>query len=232
MSPFRIKLVEFEVAEERQRILKNLILQFSLTTVSTTYRWVAEISRRIDDNLYNETGRFDILRRASQGERIIRDNLPPANSFLTTLDINSLIMFLDILLDDASRFLEYLFIEPHFLKFSSFKDLKNSMNNCEGERIDDLNKIIQRTDWYLELNRLRNESVVHVGARDSMVGMQGENVGIYLRTRTKRDKISEETFMSNLEIDELCDNVHSFLRELNDYLCNNFDYLPLESRKK
>jgi hypothetical protein len=232
LSHFNKKIHEFEVVDERQNVLKNLYFQYSLGTVSTTYQWLVNIIERIDENFFNVIPHSKILARVSQGDRIHYDELPPIKVPVINLDVYSLIIFLDILLDDTSRFLEYLFIEPHFLKFGCFKDLKYSMNKCGGERIEELNKIIQSTDWYLELNKLRNQPVVHIAARQNMIERRGDNVGIYLRTRTSKYKISEIKFMSNLVIDELCDNVHSFLKELNNFLCNNFDYLPMESRKK
>ena len=232
LSPFNTKIHQFEVVDERQKDLKNRYLLYSQITVSTTYKWIVKILERIDVNLSDVRPLIKMFARGRQGYRINHDELPPVDVSSINLDINSLIIFLDILLDDTSRFLEYLFKKPHFLEFGSFKDLKYSMNKCGGERVEELNKIIQRTDWYHELNRLRNQPVVHIGARNPMIESRGDNVGIYLRTRTSKYKISAGKFMSNLEIDELCDNVHSFLTELNDFLCKNFEYLPMEARKK
>jgi len=156
--------------------------------------------------------------------------MPPSNPFLTNIDIVSLIVFVNILMDDITRFLRFLFRGESTPKTKNFDKLKETMNNLEGQKLEELNRIIQNTDWYQELKDLRDKPIVHRGHKDSGIGIHGNRIGIYLRYI--QDRKIRETFISNLEIDRICENVYRFLKDLNEFLCKNFDYLPLEIRER
>ena len=64
------------------------------------------------------------------------------------------------------------------------------------------------------------------------VGIQGNEVGVYLRYfEGKKPKVKlQEQFFSNLDIDKMCNDVHFFMSDLNRILVKNFDVLPLKIR--
>jgi len=202
----------------------------SLFTVLTTYRWIGFILKRIDNDLYNDLESHKKFELLSEGVRATADEMPTFNPFLTNIDIISLIVFVNILMDDIARFLRFLFRGESTPKTKNFDKLKKTMNNLEGQKLEELNRIIQNTDWYQELKDLRDNPIVHRGDRDSGIGIYGERIGISLRHI--KDRKIRETFMSNLEIDKICENVYRFLKDLNEFLCKNFDYLPLEVPRK
>jgi len=80
------------------------------------------------------------------------------------------------------------------------------------------------------LKDLRDKPIVHKGEKDSGIGRHGNNIGISLRYI--QDRKIKEKFISNLDIDIICENVYHFLDNLNVYLCKNFEYLPLKVEKK
>ena len=227
LEPIHIKIWELSRSEGNSRFISKHKLRISLSTVNVTYTWITNILMRIDDELNNHLEFTKKIRLLPEGVPVSFDELPPASSHLVNLDINSLIIYLHILMDDVSRFMEYLFVENRLLKHDKFLRLKNSINNYEGDRIEELNTIIQKTKWYNELNQLRKQPVVHTGVKIGGIEVRGETVGVYLRHFIGKKNRLKSKFISNLEIDEMCDNVHSFLNELNEFLCTNFDYLPL-----
>lgn len=227
---FLEKLNELKTAEGKRGILILTKFRVSLFTILITYTWIGFILKRIDNDLYNDLEFHKKLRLASQGVRVTADELSPSNPHLTNIDIVSLIVFLNILMDDIARFLKFLFRSESTPKTKNFDKLKKTMNNLEGQKLEELNRIIQNTDWYQELKELRDKPIVHKGQKDSGIGIQGERIGIYLRYI--QDRKIRETFISNLEIDRICENVYDFLKSLNEFLCRNFDYLPLEATKK
>jgi len=230
LSLFLEKLNELKSAEGKRRILILTKFRVSLFTIFTTYTWIGLILKRIDNDLYNDLEFHKKLRLVSQGVRATADELPPSDPHLTNIDIVSLIVFLNILMDDIARFLKFLFRSESTPKTKNFDKLKKTMNSLEGQKLEELNRIIQNTHWYQELKDLRDKPIVHKGQKDSGLGIQGERIGIYLRYI--QDRKIRETFISNLEIDRICENVYGFLKSLDEFLCRNFDYLPLEVTKK
>lgn len=230
LSPFLKKLDELKSAEGNRRILILMKFRVSLFTILNTYTWIGFILKRIDNDLYNDLESHKKFQLVSKGVRVTADEMPPSNPFLTNIDIVSLIVFVNILMDDITRFLRFLFRGESTPKTKNFDKLKKTMNNLEGQKLEELNRIIQNTDWYQELKDLRDEPIVHRGDKDSGIGISGERIGIYLRYI--KDRKIRETFISNLEIDKICENVYGFLKGLNEFLCRNFDYLPLEVTKK
>lgn len=79
----------------------------------------------IDNDLYNDLEFHKKLRLVSQGVRVTVDELPPSNPHLTNIDIVSLIVFLNILMDDTARFLKFLFRGESTPKTKNFDKLKN-----------------------------------------------------------------------------------------------------------
>ena len=64
---------------------------------------------------------------------------------------------------------------------------------------------------------------------DSGVGIHEGRIGIYLRYI--QDRKIRETYISNLEIEKMCENIYGFLKDLNEFLSSNFNHLPLEEPK-
>jgi len=230
LNPFFQKLNESNSAEGKRRVLILTKFRVSLFTILITYTWIGFILKRIDNDLYNDSEFLKKLQLASQGAKVTADELPPSNVHLTNIDITSLIIFLNILMDDVTRFLKFLFKGKSTPQTKSFDKLKKTINNFEGQKLEELNRIIQDTDWYKELKDLRDKPIVHKGDKDSAIGRHGKRIGVYLRYVEER-KIREK-FISNLEIDMICENVYRFLKELNEFLCKNFDLLPLEVIKR
>lgn len=226
LNPFEDKLEELKTVNEKRRILILTRFRFSLWTIHITYTWIGFILERIDNDLYNHLEFNKKLHLVDKEIKITADELPPSNPHLTKIDIISLTIFLNILMDDVTHFLYYIFIGESIPETNSFADLKKTVSNFEGNELEELNRIIQNTAWYRELKDLRDKPIVHHGLRNSAIGIKGNEIGIYLHYA------QNQKFMSNREIDLIADNVRFFLIDLNEYLCKNFDYLPLNGKKK
>ena len=167
-----------------------------------------------------------------QGVKVTAKELPPSNPQLTHLDIISLIIFLNILMDDITRFLRFLLIpiDEQTPKTKDFDKLKKTISSFEGQKLEELSQIVQNTRWYEELKELRDKHIIHRGEKNSGIGIIGNEIGIHLRYMEKGTIM--EKYVSNLEIDRYCENIYNFLKDLNEFLCKNFDYLPIEVTKK
>lgn len=227
---FRTKIWGLKVSEGKSRFISGHHARISLNTVLVTYSWISDILERIDNSMNNHFIFSRKLDSVKRGEHVSVKELPPSGHFLN-LDINSLIIFLHILLDDVSRFKEYLFVENRILQYDKFLRLKKSLKKCNGDKIKELSVIFQKTEWYKKLNDLRRQPVVHTGVRMGQIMTSGENIGVYLMQFKGKKKRIDSVLISNLEIDEMCDNIHSFLEELNEFLCVNFDYLPFNIKE-
>ncbi len=232
LNPFLKKLDELKSAEGKRRILILTKFRISLNTILITYTMIKYIIQRIDIDLSNDLDFLKKLDLVGQGVEVTADELPPSNSHLTHIDITSFIIFLNILMDDVTHFLQFLLrpIDEQTPQTKDFHKLKKTVSNFEGQKLEELSRIIQNTEWYEELKELRDKHIIHKGEKNSGIGRNGNNIGIYLRYRQKR-KITEK-YISNLEIDKYCENTNNFLKDLNEFLCKNFDYLPIEVTRK
>lgn len=230
LNPFKGKIEKIKIVDGKRRILILGKFHVSLWTIMNTYVWIREVLRRTDDNFSNDLEFHKKTDLASQGIRVKADELPPSNLLLTCIDVVSLVVFLNFLMDDVARFLHFLFIGNSVPKTNNFEQLKKSISSFKGTKITKLIDIIQNTPWYDELKILRDKPIVHHRNLTSGIGLIGNEIGIHLQY-VQNQKILGK-FISNLEIDRFSNNVYHFLIDLNEYLCDNFDYLPLEVQKK
>ena len=127
LSPFLNKLDELKSAEGNRRILILMKFRVSLFTILNTYTWIGFILKRIDNDLYNDLESHKKFQLVSKGVRVTADEMPPSNPFLTNIDIVSLIVFVNILMDDIARFLRFLFRGESTPKTKNFDKLKKTM---------------------------------------------------------------------------------------------------------
>lgn len=226
MSSFREKLYEMKSAEDRKRILMRTDFRVSFNTVLVTYIWIGHILKRIDNELSNDLAFLETLRLVERGVHVTVNDLPPSDPNLTNIDIMSLIIFSNILMDDIARFLNFLFWGESKPKTKNFDVLKKTIGNFDGCGLEKLKQIIQNTSWYEQLKELRDKPIVHKGKKDISIGGKGQTIGIWLRYI--RDGKIKEWFYANTDIDKLCGNMLRFLTDLNTFLCQNFESLPIK----
>jgi len=129
LKPFLEKLHALKSAKGERRILILTRFRVSIYTILTTYTWIGFIQNRIDNDMYNNLEFIKKLDLVRQGVRVTVDELPPSNAHLTHIDITSLIIFLNILMDDVTRFLKFLFKGGFIPKTKSFDKFKKTINN-------------------------------------------------------------------------------------------------------
>jgi hypothetical protein len=229
LGPFLARIIELETARGKRSVLILPDFRVSLFSIRTIFIWISHILTRIDNDLDNALTFHKKTESADEGIPI-DELLPLMNPSMTNIDVISLIIFLNILMDHVARFLKFLFRSESTPKTKSFYDLKKSLKDFKSPRLLELNKIIQDTDWFQNLKNLRDHPIIHRGEKHSQIGIHKERIGIHLRYVENR--MVKNVFLSNLEIDKICKNIYHFLEDLNEYLCTNFDYLPLEVVKK
>jgi hypothetical protein len=222
LNPFLKKLHALKSVEEERNFFSSVRFGVSTSTMLTTYTWIGFILNRIDEDFSCNLEFFKKLDLVNQGVAV--DKLPPHKANLINIDIISLIIFFNILMDDVMHFLGFLFKGQITPDMKSFFHFKNSLGKLkiQGQNSEELKSIILNTDWYEDLKKMRDKHIVHKGVKDSGISSQG----IYLRYIN--NKRIEEKFISNLEIDIMCENVFNFLEKLNMWLFKNLDNLPLK----
>lgn len=225
LAPFFQKFYRLKSAKGKKRVFMLTDFRASFYTVSVTYTWIGYILDRVDNDLYNCLVFFDILERA-RPRSVSADQLPQFDAHLTTIDVMSLIIFCNILMDDIARFLGFLFWGESKPRTGSFNDLKKTIQNFDGRGMQQLKNIIQNANWFDDLKELRDKPIVHKGEREPSAIKKGQEAGVWLRY-VEKGRIKER-FCSNRTIDNLCNNIYGFLADLNNHLCAIFDLLPIE----
>jgi len=229
LSKFHKKLDELKHAEGKRRFLILAKFRVSLYTIYTTITWIGYIQKRLDDDFFNGLEWNKVLERASK-EKVSADKLPPFNAHLLNVDIHTLIIFLNILLDDIVKFLNYLLSGRKKPRIKGFYQFKHDLDYFQGEKFNRLKEIISETDWYKELKDLRDDPIVHKGISSSGIIYKENTICVQL-LHLQDGKINERIF-TNEDVNFYLDSVYNFLVELNDYLCEQFDSLPIEIKKK
>lgn len=224
LNQFRLKMGKTDQSNPELANQGNLRVNFD--SILTIFTWIGVILERIDNNLDNDIRHQQKLREALQGKRVKYTELPPSDINKTCIDVVSLILFLNILMDDVSRFLRFIFKGAQCPRTKGFHQLRKDLGKFQGTHVSELNGIIQSTTWYPNLKDLRDKNIVHKGEKSSMIGTNLDEIGIFIRYIENR-KVHEEYF-SNKKVDYYCQNVHSFLTNLNYFLVKYYDELPLE----
>jgi hypothetical protein len=235
MTPFAEKLENVKIEREKTQVMaRKSELWVRLWTITVDCSYVREILRRLDGDFFDSLECNRKMRQVVKGSKIKSEELPPANYItLTNIDITSLVLFLHILMDDVARFMQFLLkTSGKSPKFNSFTDLKKTVSKFEGNKLEQLIQIIDHAYdvWYEELDILRDKPIVHFRRIPLNLCIEGDEIGVRLQYR--ENKKTEEKFISNLKVDCLCNHAYRFLVDLNGYLCENFDHLPLEISEK
>ncbi len=155
--------------------------------------------------------------------------MPPFDPYLLNIDIHSLIIFLNILLDSSVRLLDYFLSGAKKPSKRNFYRFKKDLDLYTGIHFDQFCEIVNKTAWHKELKDLRDDPIVHHPASYSGVNY-GNEIGITLAHIHDR-KLKQRVFTSK-DVDFYCDSVFSFLLELNNFFVDIFDDLPLIISKK
>lgn len=212
----KLGALDFKDLESTRRVLMKTKFRVSYNTILTIYTWIGCILERLDSEM------------SIWLEPELKNRLR-VNPHLINLDIISLILFCSILMESIPRFLGSLLSSRRRPKTGSFANFKKTIKDYEGVGLEELKKVIENTTWFEELKELRDKPIAHRGHHYAQIGTIGERVGIWL-LYIKNGKLKEK-FYSNLEINELCQKIHHFLEDLNKFLCDNFDLLPIRITK-
>jgi hypothetical protein len=142
LKPFLEKLYELKTVTGKRRILILNKFRISLNTFLTIYTWIGFILGRIDNELHNASEHLNKLELVEKGIIVSADELPPLRLHLINIDIISLIMFLNILMDDVTRFLDFLFIGKSKPQTKDFDKFKKTVSSFEGQQLEEMNRII------------------------------------------------------------------------------------------
>jgi hypothetical protein len=236
LAPFTEKLGSVKIEQEKTQVwAKKSELWVRLWAVTVDYSHVREILRRIDEDFFDS---LECLRKLGQdvkGIRVKSDELLPANYIqLTNIDVTSLVLFIKFLMDDIARFMRLLLkpSERCSPKFKNFTIFKKTILNFEGNKLEKLKQIIEDAydTWFEEIDIIRNKPIVHFRRVPLNLCLEGNEIGVRLQYRANNK--TEEKFISNLQVDYLCNHAYRFLIDLNEYLCSNFEHLPLEISEK
>lgn len=139
---------------------------------------------------------------------------------LVNLDFTSFILLTRILMDKVARLL-YNISKGDRPSIKRFVDWKKKILKDEVIVPPNLKKLIVNTPWFDELKDVRDDYVVHDGY--TAYGVKNWNT-LILRSITDGTEIHYDT----TKIQKLCDDIPNFLDNLNNFLCDYFEILPVE----
>lgn len=193
------------------------IYRFLVWDIITMFRWIGQTLRRLNRDFHN------VINDDHRPKKEPEDNYFNV-LFLVNIDFNTLIGFLGILLEKVARLL-YNSTEgnrPYSIRFSKWRD---DMVNGKYLVPNDLEELMRKTLWYSKFEKLRNKYTIHYGYS---IGGIVDNTKIQLLSHNEEDK---EILYNIDDMQELCYDVISFFEELNKFLCENFDSLPIKIKK-
>ena len=147
--------------------------------------------------------------------------LSSINLTFINLDFITLLMFCRIFMDKIARFMcqKDIMHGTKIPKHRSFREFKKTLMKYDDNKLEKLQNIINKTNWFEELKELRDDYIVHHGWAINQIMLKG-----FVLTSHRK----EEKKISFKYIDELYENIYNFLVDLNNYLCVNIDLLPIE----
>lgn len=153
------------------------------------------------------------------------------------LDVRSLIVFLLIFMDKLARFLALLIKKGESkLRSKSFYYFQRDLAKLKGKEIEEFSQLIkENSKWFAKLKELRDDFVEHHPAAGGAISFENGEANIALTTRKKTNKEPKFIIMGSQakklpirEVDEILLKFKELLRSLSDYLCSNFETLPIE----
>jgi len=142
---------------------------------------------------------------------------------LATIDFNSLIVFIGILLEKVARLLRCISVgdRPGPL---SFTDWRKDISNGKFLVPSDLEQLMENTLWYNKFDTLRNKFIIHHGYHiGGIINKTAFSLSSHYRDRKTTYDISD--------IQKLCNDIYHFFENLNKFLCDNFDSYPIRITK-
>lgn len=180
------------------------------------YRMIGQVIRRLNRDFINLRNNDHTPKREPEDDLFYVLTL-------VNLDFTSFILLTRILMDKVARLL-YNISKGDRPSIKRFVDWKRKISKDEVLVPTKLKELIVNTPWFDELKDVRDDYVVHDGY--TALGVQNWDT-LVLRSITD----STEIYYNHEKIQKLCDDILDFLKNLNNYLCDNFEILPVEITK-
>lgn len=216
LSPFQEKLdslipEELEGTDRYELVLMRF--RMLIGDLLVMYRLIGQIIRRLDRDFIN-----------LQKKDYTPKSEPEDDMFyvlsLINLDFISYLLFSRILMDKVARLL-YSVTKGERPSINRFVDWKKKISKEQRIVPSELKELIINTPWFDELKDVRDDYVVHNGY--ALHGISNWDT-IILRSITNNSEIKYDI----TRIQNMCDDISGFLEKLNNYLCVNFEKLPIK----
>lgn len=187
--------------------------------ISSMFNLIGQILRRLNRDFLN-------IRKPKPKPKKWTPSDPEDELFLVfslaTIDFNSLIVFLGILLEKVARLLRCISMGDR--PGLSFTDWRKDIINSKFLVPSDLEQLMKNTPWYNKFDTLRNKFIIHHGYH---IGGIINNTAFSLSSHYKDRKTTYDIS----DIQKLCNEIYLFFENLNEFLCDNFDSYPIRIRK-
>ena len=201
-----------DIEDDKKKILLSHKFKFFLDSMSCIYNFIGFIMQKLDDNI----------------SKALRESFP-SQIYNINIDVYSLVLFSHILMDKIPYLVDYLVMGETKPKIKNFTSFKKEILKCKGEKIDELIEIINRTNWYEQLDFIRDKAVVHKGQQTAELGRTYDQIGIYFHWYENNEL--KEKFFTIEDIRKLAIDILIFLNEINDFFYDKFYNLPLYIQK-
>ena len=215
--PFINKIEELDVEKVRDTDRWFLVTAgfhtSQLGDLTMMYRLIGQISRRLNRDFITILNEDHTPKK--EPEDVYFNSL-----FHVNVDFTSLIVFLGILVEKAARLSHSITVGNRPWKLS-FRDWKDKIVKGSLIAPEDFKELFINTRWYETLDMLRNEYTIHHNI--SIGGVVNKTKFQFISNLDERQKIYDIKEMENLS-----DDILTYFKDYNDFLCNNFDLLPIQ----
>ena len=222
LQPFMEKLDELKPQElkgTKRYVLVLMEFRVLISDILSFFRYIGAILKRLNDNTLKCLEPDLTPKRGKE--------FPFGVISLMNIDLISFVLFARILMDKISPLLSKIVVGGDKPSKNRFNDWRKKIDKYEGNGLEELKKIICNANWFDELKNLRDDYVVHHGLFFHNIVFADSKLGFQLRSQLKK----EEVFLSIEKVKEVSQNIFQFLEELNKFLCDKIDLLPIEINK-
>jgi cell division protein FtsB len=212
----------------------------SCTDLSYIFIDIALIVLRINEDCRKVNRHKKLFDKALKGESWTNEegkeieSLHYAINYLN-LDVRTLLVNVIVFMDSIARFLSWTIKAKTQVKSKSFVKFRKNIAEYKGKEVQQMRRLLdEKTHWFNEIKKLRDNFIIHhAAARSGLEILDGEthvplttSKGGYTRLHITLGSVTRNISMK--EIDAVLSDLKCLLKNLNNFLCERINQLPIK----
>ena len=154
------------------------------------------------------------------------------------LDVRTLLVNLVVFMDSMARFLSWTIKSKKQVKSKSFVEFRKDIVKYKGKEVQKIRQLLdEKTHWFNEIKNLRDDFIIHhAAARSGLEILDGEthvplttSKGGYPKQHITLGAVTKNIPMK--EIDAVLSDLKNMLKNLNNFLCERINQLPIKTER-